>query len=74
VTSSAGSGMSRSILTLMLFCMSAAGCVSVTERATCPISPKLNIEKTPDGYLITEGDMRALLHYVEDLEFCAQAR
>ena len=67
--------MSRSIVTLMLLCVIAAGCMTRTEKVPmCPISPKLSIETTTDGYAVSREDMRDLLHYVTDLEYAADCR
>ena len=40
----------------------------------CPISPRLTITKTDNGYAVTNDDMRDLLHYITDLEYAADCR
>ncbi|MFT6552981.1 MAG: hypothetical protein ACJAZ5_000135 [Alloalcanivorax venustensis] len=55
--------------------MISAGCMTRTEKVPmCPISPKLSIETTTDGYAVSREDMRDLLHYVTDLEYAADCR
>ncbi len=67
--------MSRSIATLMLFCVIAAGCMARAEKVPmCPISPTLTIEPTESGYHVSREDVRDLLHYITDLEYAADCR
>ena len=64
--------MTRSMMILMLLCVTATGCVTRVETVPmCPISPTLSIEPTDNGYTVTRTDMQALLHYVTDLEIAA---
>lgn len=74
----------RSTLTLLALCVSAAGCTTleylVTGKdhdartaprsiTTCPAHPALSVTRAPTGYHVGEADMRALLHYITDLEY-----
>ena len=75
---------SRLMMILMLSCVTLAGCSLIprseqTDRPSitqCPVRPELYATKTEDGqfYIMDQRDIRALLHYVVEIEYSAGCR
>lgn len=74
---------SRLMTILMLSCATLAGCSLIQRNdqtappsiTQCPVRPALYATRISDtAYMVEESDMRALLHYVVELEYSAGCR